>query len=131
MIRTLPAGWQFPDVCVSRIVLGNRVYEPPGFTPSAFKMASVLEAQGEVAGQIEVYYTEAMPRADEGPFLAEERKLLDAIAERLGHFVSRRRLQRVLAPDGGPATGGARVVGGPRLPAPDRPRAARRGSAAR
>ena len=102
MIRTIPAGWQFPDVCVARIVLGNRVFEPAGFTPTPFKLVSLIEAQGEIAGQVEVYYTEAMPRAAEGPFLAEERKLLDAIAERLGHFVSRRRLQRVLAVDGGP-----------------------------
>ena len=50
-----------------------------------------------------MYYTEPMPRADEGPFLAEERKLLDAISERIGHFVSRRRLQRVLAPTVGGA----------------------------
>jgi len=105
VIRVLPAGWQFPDVCAARIVLGSRVYEPPGFEPSPFKMTAVVEAQGEVAGQVEIYYTEAMPRADEGPFLAEERKLLDAISERLGHFVSRRRLLRVLAADGeaGPA----------------------------
>jgi predicted nucleotidyltransferase len=100
LVRTLPSGWQFPDVCVARVVLGNRVFEPEGFKPSPWRMASLLEAQGEVAGQVEVHYTEAMPRADEGPFLAEERKLLDAIAERLGHFVSRRRLQRVLAADG-------------------------------
>jgi pyruvate, water dikinase len=100
VIRTIPSGWQYPDVCVSRVVLGSRVFEPAGFTPSVFRLSSPLEAQGEVAGEVEVYYTEAMPRADEGPFLAEERKLLDAIAERLGHFVSRRRLQRVLAPEG-------------------------------
>jgi hypothetical protein len=105
VIRVLPAGWQFPDVCVARIVLGNRVYEPPGFEPSPYKMSTVIEAQGEIAGQVEIYYTEAMPRSDEGPFLSEERKLLDAISERIGHFVSRRRLLRVLAVDGeaGPA----------------------------
>ena len=45
--RTLPAGWQFPDVCVSRVVLGQRVYEPPGFQPSPHRMASIIEAQGE------------------------------------------------------------------------------------
>ena len=72
------------------------------------------------------YYTEPMPRADEGPFLAEERKLLDAIAERIGHFVSRRRLQRVLAHDAPAARRGTGLVGGARLPAPDRPRAAGR-----
>ena len=99
VIRTLPSGWQFPDVAVARIALGSRVFEPAGFSPSAFKMVAPIEAQGEVAGQIELHYTEPMPRADEGPFLSEERKLLDAIAERVGHFVSRRRLQRVLAHD--------------------------------
>jgi len=106
VIRIIPPGWQFPDVCVSRIVLGKRVFEPPGFNPSPFRMSSTILAQDEPAGEIEVYYTEPMPRSDEGPFLAEERKLLDAIAERIGHFVSRRRLQRVLAHDtpAGPAT---------------------------
>jgi pyruvate,water dikinase len=98
VVRTLPAGWQFPDVCVARIVVGGRVFEPSGFAPSPWVMTAPLEAQGEVVGQVEVYYTEAMPHSDEGPFLAEERKLLDAIGERLGHFVSRRRLQRVLKP---------------------------------
>jgi len=100
--RTLPPGWQFPDVCVARVVLGQHVYEPPGFQPSPYRMSSLVRAQGEVAGEIEVYYTEPMPPSDEGPFLAEERKLLDAIAERIGHFLSRRRLRRAPAADAAP-----------------------------
>ena len=96
LARTLPAGWQFPDVCVARIVLGNRAFAPAGFEPSPYRMAAPIEAQDEPVGEVEVYYTEPMPRSDEGPFLAEERKLLDAIAERIGHFVTRRKLQRVL-----------------------------------
>jgi pyruvate, water dikinase len=96
LARTLPAGWQFPDVCVARIVLGNHSFAPAGFEPSPYRMSARIEAQGEVVGEVEIYYTEPMPRADEGPFLAEERKLLDAIAERIGHVVTRRRLQRVL-----------------------------------
>jgi pyruvate,water dikinase len=98
MVRALPAGWQFPDVCVARVVLGGRVFETPGFEPSSWRQEAPIVVQGEVLGQVEVYYTEAMPRAAEGPFLAEERKLIDTIAERLGHFVSRRRLQLALAP---------------------------------
>jgi hypothetical protein len=58
--RTIPAGWQFPGVCVARIVLGNRVYEPPGFEPSPYKMSALIEAQGEIAGQIEIHYMEPM-----------------------------------------------------------------------
>ena len=98
IVHTIPAGWQFPDVTAARITVGGRVYEPPDFEPSAWAMSSPLETRDEELGQIEVYYTEPMPRADEGPFLKEERKLLDAIAERVAHFVSRRRLQRALGP---------------------------------
>jgi hypothetical protein len=35
-----------------------------------------------------------MPPADEGPFLKEERKLIDTIAERVGFYVTRRNLYR-------------------------------------
>jgi hypothetical protein len=98
VIQTVPAAWQYADVCVARITLGPNAYEPPDFKPSPWVQSSPIEVQGEVVGQIEIYYTEVMPRADEGPFLKEERKLLDTIAERLGHLVSRRRLQRALAP---------------------------------
>ena len=38
---------------------------------------------------MEVYYLDEKPESDEGPFLQEERKLIDAIAERLGHILER------------------------------------------
>ena len=93
--RSPPAG-SSPTCAWPASSSGTACSSRPASTPSpAAGWRRSLEAQGEIAGQIEVYYTEAMPRADEGPFLTEERKLLDAIAERIGHFVSRRRLQRV------------------------------------
>jgi hypothetical protein len=106
--RTLPSGLQFPDVCVARIVLGTRVFEPQGFSPSPLRISAPIEVQGEPAGQVELYYTQPMPRSDEGPFLAEERKLLDAVGERIGRFISSRRLRREPpheAQSGAPAAG--------------------------
>ena len=81
--------------------------------------------RARAAGQVEVYYTEAMPRPDEGPFLAEERKLIDAIAERLGHFWPTAAAAGacpapVDAGDRHPRAARA-MVGRARLPAPDRP----------
>ena len=52
--------------------------------------------QGEVVGAIEVYYTRQMPRADEGPFLKEERRLINTIAEWVAHLLMQRRLQTTL-----------------------------------
>jgi pyruvate, water dikinase len=59
--------------------------------------------QGEEIGRIEVSYREAMPKADEGPFLAEERRLLDTIAERIGRELAHRRVQSLLASLASPA----------------------------
>jgi predicted nucleotidyltransferase len=39
--------------------------------------------QDEVIGKISVYYTAERPTADEGPFLKEERRLINTIADRL------------------------------------------------
>jgi hypothetical protein len=57
---------------------------------------ATIRAQEEVLGKVEVFYTQAMPAADEGPFLKEERKLIETIAERLGHLITRRRMRRAL-----------------------------------
>jgi pyruvate, water dikinase len=98
LVKAIPPGWQYPGVTAARIAVGSRVHEPPDFQPSPWVMTTALELGDEEPGRVEVYYTEAMPQADEGPFLKEERKLLDAIAERISHFVARRRLQRTLGP---------------------------------
>ena len=50
--------------------------------------------EGETVGEIAVYYTERMPHADEGPFLQEERRLINAIAERVGYLLLQRQLRR-------------------------------------
>ena len=70
-------------------------------------MTAAIAVEGEPVGRVEVGYTEPMPAAHEGPFLAEERRLLEAVAERVGQFVGRRRLQRALLAHERPATGAA------------------------
>ena len=91
--RGHPAGWQFPGACFARIILGGTVYEPPRATKTPWVLRAPVVVQSEPVGGIEVYYAKPMPRSDEGPFLKEERKLIDTIAERLSHFLMHRRLQ--------------------------------------
>jgi PAS domain S-box-containing protein len=45
---------------------------------------------------VEVYYVEEKPENDEGPFLKEERSLLDVIAERLGGIIEQKQAQETL-----------------------------------
>ncbi len=96
LTEVMPAGWQYPSVCWAKITLDNAVYQPPRVVETPWVQRADVVLQGERVGAIEIFYTRQMPRADEGPFLKEERKLIDTIAERLGHFLMQRRLQATL-----------------------------------
>jgi predicted nucleotidyltransferase len=93
LLEVIPPGWQFPGACFARIILGGTVYEPPRAVKTPWVLRAPIVVQGEPVGGVEVYYVKSMPRADEGPFLKEERKLIDTVAERLSHFLMHRRLQ--------------------------------------
>jgi pyruvate, water dikinase len=96
LIEVVPAGFQFPSMCWVKLTVDHAVYQPPRAEETAWALRSDVVVQGERVGAIEVFYTRQMPRADEGPFLKEERKLMDTIAERLSHFLMQRRLQATL-----------------------------------
>jgi GAF domain-containing protein len=58
---------------------------------------SDINVQGETIGKVEVGYLEEKPERDEGPFLKEERRLINAIAERLGNIIETTRANESLA----------------------------------
>lgn len=103
VVAAIPAGWQYPGLCEARLVADGRTFQTPGFERTPWMQSAPVVVQGEEAGRLEVVYREAMPAADEGPFLAEERKLLDTLAERIGRELAHRRLQRLAVDPGSPA----------------------------
>jgi pyruvate,water dikinase len=98
VISALPAGWQYPQVCQARIRLtrDDTVRQSPGFVDSPWIQSAPICVQGEVIGAVDVCYTREMPAADEGVFLKEERKLINSLADRLGHFMMYRQLADAL-----------------------------------
>ncbi len=92
VIRAIPPGWQYPELCRARIVYNGKVYQSPGFIETPWVLNAPITSQGEVVGCLDVFYLEEMPLADEGVFLKEERKLINIIADRLGSCVTHREL---------------------------------------
>ncbi len=88
IVQAIPPGWQYPEFCVAKIVADEAVYESPNFKETEWKLTADVVVQDEVFGHISVYYTKEMPEADVGPFLKDEVKLINTIADRLAHFVS-------------------------------------------
>jgi len=89
-------AWQFPEIAWVRILFNSSEYHTDNFTPTRWRMEKKIFVHGQIAGRMEVGYLESRPKADEGPFLKEERKLLDAVAELMGRFIERHRTEAAL-----------------------------------
>lgn len=97
LLLVLPQGWQYPDICTAEIVLDGRTYRPPAFRETLWGLTTPIVSEGATIGRVSVYYTEPKPELDEGAFLKEERRLINAIAERIGYRVLQQRLKTVVA----------------------------------
>jgi pyruvate, water dikinase len=95
VISTIPTGMQYHSICQARIRYGNEVFEPENVARSYYTLVANIIVQDRVEGTIEVYYTQSLTKAEGGPFLKEEHKLVNAIAERLSNFILHRRLRGV------------------------------------
>jgi len=90
IVELLPPAWQFPEVAYATIELEGKAYASEGSSCSGGKISSDIVIHGKRAGFVEVGYGKSMPELDEGPFLKEERALIDSIAAQIGLFRERR-----------------------------------------
>jgi len=95
VIEAIPPGWQFPQICVAKITMEGKECCSPNFQKTAWKLSADIIQQDQVAGRISVYYSQETLAADIGPFLKEEKKLIETIADRLGHYLAHEKMKRV------------------------------------
>jgi pyruvate, water dikinase len=95
VVRVLPPGWQYPEICVAEIEWRGRTWRSRDFRPTSWSLQTSIVVQDEVVGAVTVYYTDYKPPEDEGPFLKEEQRLVRTIAERLAHHIFYQQLKAV------------------------------------
>ncbi len=96
LVELIPPGWQYPEVTCARVILNGKEYSTANFSHSPWQQTAEIWARGEQIGSLEVAYLQERPEHDDGPFLREERELLDSIARRLGKVAERIDAQRRL-----------------------------------
>ena len=89
VLDIIPRSWQYSDVACARITLTDKELATANFVKSDWCQSESIVVNGNYFGSIEVCYIAEMPESDEGPFLNEERHLIRAVAERLGHIIER------------------------------------------
>jgi pyruvate, water dikinase len=116
VVEILPHGWQYPHDCQARILFEENIIESANFQATSWTQSANIVVQGVPVGAVEVSYRVQMPRSDEGPFLKEERKLIETIADRIAGHIMQRRLKSafdglIAASDGkAPQRGEWRIV---------------------
>ncbi len=91
VVNLIPPSYQYPDITCARIVLEGKSYQTANFRETKWKQAVEIFASGQHIGMAEVCYLKVKPGVAEPPFLHEERRLLEAIAERVGRIVEHER----------------------------------------
>ncbi len=90
VVSILPGAWQFPESCVARICFDDAEYVAGSFARAIHQQRAPIVVYNEARGSVEVgYAAKDLPQAHEGPFLEEERKLIDNIARQLAIHVER------------------------------------------
>ncbi len=90
----LPKAMRWPDLARARVVLDGASYTSQPWRRTDHRLTCPLMVSGLHAGAVEVCYEGDPPEADIGPFLADEQRLVRAVAERAGRIVERVRAHR-------------------------------------
>jgi PAS domain S-box-containing protein len=92
----LPPAWQYPALACARISLVGQTFTTSNFQQTPWMEQRPILVEGAPAGSVAVGYLAVPTSGDEHPFLPQEGRLLDAIAERLGKTVERILARRAL-----------------------------------
>lgn len=87
VLDAIPPAWQYPADTTARIEYLGRTHALPDFMDTPRRLRSPISVWRTSVGAIEVHYKQDKPTAWEGPFLREERELLDNIAHRIGEYL--------------------------------------------
>jgi DNA-binding CsgD family transcriptional regulator len=96
VVNILPPSWQYPEITCARITFQGQTYRTASFKVTKWRQAARIIMFNEPVGEVEVFYTQQKPALYEGPFLREERTLIDAVAENIGAVAMRLSAERKL-----------------------------------
>jgi len=95
-IELIPPSFQYPEITCAMISTDGEEIHTTNFKETPWKLSAKIKVGGVETGQLQVGYLEEKPKKAEGPFLQEERNLLEEIATRLGDFIGQKRAQEKL-----------------------------------
>lgn len=97
IVSLLPPAWQYPETTTARIRFDGTEYTSANFAASQWKQAAEVTIADGRPLVMEVFYLTEQPAEWEGPFLAEERRLINSLVQMLKSALDRRQAEEALA----------------------------------
>lgn len=94
LLNIIPMGWQFTTVCECRIIYEGQHFISDDFRETEWMQSAEINIDGNIAGEVQVCYTQLIRLTGDSQFLPEEQKLLNTIADRLSRFIFYRKLKK-------------------------------------
>jgi signal transduction histidine kinase len=95
-VAMIPAAWQYPEDTAARIRAGNLTIATPNYLSTKWRQSGHFSIGEKRKGRLEVVYLSRQKAAFEGPFLKEERQLIDSLAKMLHAFYQRRLARKAI-----------------------------------
>ncbi|MDR4989094.1 MAG: PEP/pyruvate-binding domain-containing protein [Bacteroidales bacterium] len=89
IVKILPPAWQHPEATIARIKYGEHVFvSRAGLKNTRWVQRKTFETIDGKEGSIEIFYQQEYPEQDEGPFLIEERHLINNLSSLITGYLN-------------------------------------------
>jgi len=96
VVDLIPPAWQYPEITCAKLVIDDREFSTKNFKESKWQQKGDITINSTKVGFLIVGYLLKKPEANEGPFLNEERYLLNLVCERVGQFTKHKQIETLL-----------------------------------
>ncbi len=96
IVNIIPYSWQYPEITCARISIAGKEFKTKNYKKTRWQQTAEIVVYGKTTGALIVCYLEKRPKNHEGPFLQEERSLLNAIAEGVGRTTEQKQAEKAL-----------------------------------
>ncbi len=87
LVLLIPPAWQYPSITCAKLIIGDKEYSTCNYKETPWQQTGYIYVKGKKYGLLIVGYLDDKPPVYEGPFLKEEKHLLQVIIERLEQII--------------------------------------------
>ena len=96
IVNIIPSACQYPELSCAKLIIENVKYISGNFIESKCKLCSDIIVNRKKYGLLEIFYIEDNSKDDKGSSIKEEKDLINAIAQRLGKIIERKKAMKKL-----------------------------------